>query len=141
VTFVTAGVASLMLDSTCFVLGSSLGTFILAQVLVKCHFEVFVALSKGSEIFCRNRILRFVKPDSPILIDLFRCFFFWIVNYIMAFSLQAKHILWDKLLCLLESFIWSFFLLGHSDEKCPNVEHSKHSTWAFFWIPVLLTFW
>jgi hypothetical protein len=42
VTFIMASVASLMLDSTCFVLG--LGTFILAHVLVKCHFEAFVAL-------------------------------------------------------------------------------------------------
>jgi hypothetical protein len=46
-----ASVASLMLDSTCFVLELSLGTFILAQVLVKCHFEAFVSLFRGSEIF------------------------------------------------------------------------------------------
>jgi hypothetical protein len=45
VTFVTVSVASLMFDSTCFVLGLSLGTFILAHVLVKCHLEAFVALS------------------------------------------------------------------------------------------------
>jgi hypothetical protein len=44
VTFTTASVASLMLDSTSFVLGLPLGTFILAHVLVKCHFEAFVAL-------------------------------------------------------------------------------------------------
>jgi hypothetical protein len=44
VTFVTTSVAYLMLDSTCFVLGMSLGTFILAYVLVKCHIEAFVAL-------------------------------------------------------------------------------------------------
>jgi hypothetical protein len=44
------------------------------------------------------------------------------------FSLQAKQLLWDKLLCLLESFAWSLFLLGHSDEMCPKVEHSKHLT-------------
>jgi hypothetical protein len=44
VTFVTAGVASLMLDSSCFVLRLALGTFILANVLVKCYFEAFVAL-------------------------------------------------------------------------------------------------
>ncbi len=44
VTFVTASVASLMLDSTCFVLGLPLGTFILVHVLVKCHLEAFVAL-------------------------------------------------------------------------------------------------
>jgi hypothetical protein len=36
VTFVTASVASLILDSTCFVLTLPLGTFILAYVLVKC---------------------------------------------------------------------------------------------------------
>jgi hypothetical protein len=44
VAFVTAGIASLRLDSTYFVLGLPLGTFILAHVLVKCHFEAFVAL-------------------------------------------------------------------------------------------------
>jgi hypothetical protein len=44
VTFVTASVASLILDSTCFVLGLPLGTFILAHVLVKCHIEAFLAL-------------------------------------------------------------------------------------------------
>jgi hypothetical protein len=44
VTFVMVSVASLMLDSTCFVLGLPLGTFILAHILVKCHLEVFVAL-------------------------------------------------------------------------------------------------
>jgi hypothetical protein len=44
VTFVMTSVASLMLDSTFFVLGLPLGTFILAHVLVKCHLEAFVAL-------------------------------------------------------------------------------------------------
>jgi hypothetical protein len=44
VTFVTASVAGLMLDSTCFILGFPLGTFILAHVLLKCHLEAFVAL-------------------------------------------------------------------------------------------------
>jgi hypothetical protein len=43
-TFVTAIVAYLMLDTTCFVLGMPLGTFILPHVLVKCHLEAFVAL-------------------------------------------------------------------------------------------------
>jgi hypothetical protein len=66
-TFVTVSVACLMLDSTYFVLGLSIGTFILAHVLVKCHLEAFVALSISSGIFCRNRILRFTKPDSPVL--------------------------------------------------------------------------
>jgi hypothetical protein len=42
VTFVTTSVASLMLDSTYFVLRFPLGTFILAHVLVKCHLEAFV---------------------------------------------------------------------------------------------------
>jgi hypothetical protein len=51
VTFVTTGVASLILDSTCFILGLPLGTFILAHVLVKCHLEAFVALSRSSKIF------------------------------------------------------------------------------------------
>jgi hypothetical protein len=44
-TFVTISVASLMLDSTCFLLGLPLSTFILAHVLVRCHLEPFVALS------------------------------------------------------------------------------------------------
>jgi uncharacterized oligopeptide transporter (OPT) family protein len=44
VAFVMTSVASLMLDSTCFVFGLPLGTFILAHVLVKWHFEAFVAL-------------------------------------------------------------------------------------------------
>jgi hypothetical protein len=44
VTFVTVSVASLMLDSTCFILRLPLGTFILAHVLVKCHLEAFVTL-------------------------------------------------------------------------------------------------
>jgi hypothetical protein len=44
VAFVTASIASLRLDSTYFVLGLPLGTFILAHVLIKCHFEAFVAL-------------------------------------------------------------------------------------------------
>jgi hypothetical protein len=44
VTFVTASVSSLMLDSTYFVLGLPLHTFILAHALVKCHLEAFVAL-------------------------------------------------------------------------------------------------
>jgi hypothetical protein len=41
-TFVTTSVASLMLDFTCFVLRFPFGTFILAHVLVKCHFKAFV---------------------------------------------------------------------------------------------------
>jgi hypothetical protein len=59
VTFVMASVASLMLDSTCFVLGLPLGSFILDHVLVKCHFVAFVALSRSSRIFCRNQTLWF----------------------------------------------------------------------------------
>jgi hypothetical protein len=57
VTFIMASVANLMFDSTCFVFGLSLGTFILAHVFVKYHFEVFVALSRSSEFFCQNRKL------------------------------------------------------------------------------------
>jgi hypothetical protein len=57
VTFVTASIASLMIDSTYFVLGFLLGTFILAHVLIKCHLEAFAALSRSSEIFYQNRIL------------------------------------------------------------------------------------
>jgi hypothetical protein len=52
VTFITGSVASLMLDSTCFILRLPLGTFILAHVLVKCYFEAFIALSRSSGIFC-----------------------------------------------------------------------------------------
>jgi hypothetical protein len=70
VTFVTTSISSLMFDSTCFVLGFSLGTFILAHVLVKCHLEAFVALSKSSRIFCQNWTLWFIKPDNPVLTDL-----------------------------------------------------------------------
>jgi hypothetical protein len=58
-TFVTVSVVSLMLESTCFILGLSLGTFILAHMLVKCHFKASVALSRSSGIFCRNWIVRF----------------------------------------------------------------------------------
>jgi hypothetical protein len=76
VTFVMASVASLMLDPTCFVLGLPLDTFILANVLVKCHLESFVALYRSSRIFCRNRILWFAKPDSPDLTDFFDNFSF-----------------------------------------------------------------
>jgi hypothetical protein len=90
ITFVTASVASLMLDSTCSILGLLLRTFILAHVLVKCHFEAFVALSRNSGIFCRNRILRFVKLDSPILTNLLRRFFFWVISYIVSFFFAAK---------------------------------------------------
>jgi hypothetical protein len=67
VTFVTASVTSLMLDSTCFVLGLPLDTFILAHVLLKCHFKAFVALYRSSELFLTktklsglpNRTIRF----------------------------------------------------------------------------------
>jgi hypothetical protein len=51
-TFIMTSVSSLMLYFTCFVIGFSLGTFILALVLIKCHFKVFVALSRSSGIFC-----------------------------------------------------------------------------------------
>jgi hypothetical protein len=51
VVFVTIGVASLMLDSTCFVIGLPLGTFILAHVLIKCHLKAFVGLSRIFGIF------------------------------------------------------------------------------------------
>jgi hypothetical protein len=51
VTFVTASVASLMLDSTSFVLGLPLGTFILTHVLIKYHFKAIVTLYRSSRIF------------------------------------------------------------------------------------------
>jgi hypothetical protein len=90
VTFVTASVASLMLDSTCFVIGLPLGTFILAHVLVKCHLEAFVALPQSSEIFYQNRILRFAKPDNLVLTDLLRGFLFWTDIYIVTFFFANK---------------------------------------------------
>jgi hypothetical protein len=52
VTFLTTSVVSLVFDSTCFVLELPLGTFILAHVLVECHFGAFLALFKSSGIFC-----------------------------------------------------------------------------------------
>jgi hypothetical protein len=58
-----------VLNSTFFVLGMPLGTVILAYMLVKCHFEAFIALSRSSGIFCRNWTIRFTKPDPPILTD------------------------------------------------------------------------
>jgi hypothetical protein len=70
VTFITVSVASLMLDPTYFILGLPLDTFILAHVLVKCHLEAFVTLSRSYRIFCQNQILCFAKPDSPVLINL-----------------------------------------------------------------------
>jgi hypothetical protein len=90
VAFVTTSLASLMLDSTCFVLRLPLGTFILTHVLVKCHLEAFVALSWSSKIFCQNRIFRFTKPDSPVLTDLIQCFFFWTDSYIVPFFFATK---------------------------------------------------
>jgi hypothetical protein len=69
VTFVTASVPYLMLDRTFFVLGMPLGTLIIALVLVKCYFGAFVALSRSSEIFCRNWTLQFLQTcfDSSFL--------------------------------------------------------------------------
>jgi hypothetical protein len=93
VTFVTTCVASLMLDSTCFVLELPLATFILAHVLVKCYVKAFVALPRISKIFCQNWNIWFAKPDSPVLTDLLRSFFFWTDSYIVVFFLQPKQLL------------------------------------------------
>jgi hypothetical protein len=90
VTFVTVSVAGLMLDSTCFVLGLPLGTFTFAHLLVKCHLEAFVTLLQSSEIFCQNQILKFAKPDSMILTDLLRSFFFFTDSYIVVFFFTTK---------------------------------------------------
>jgi hypothetical protein len=90
VTFATASIASLMLDSICFILELPLGTFILSHVLVKWHLEAFVALPWSSKFFCQNRILRFVKPYSLILTDLFQSFFFWTDIYIVVFLFATK---------------------------------------------------
>jgi hypothetical protein len=54
VTFAMASIASLMVDSTCFILELPPRFFILAHVLVKCHFEAFVALSINSGFFLPN---------------------------------------------------------------------------------------
>jgi hypothetical protein len=90
VTFVTTSVASLILDSSCFVFGFPFSASTLGHVSLKCCFEVFVALSSGSEIFCRNRIIRFVKLDPQILADLLHCFFFWTCNNFVAFFIASK---------------------------------------------------
>jgi hypothetical protein len=86
VTFVTASVAYLMLDPTCLVFEMPFDTFILAHVLVKCHFRAFVALSRSSGIFCRNRTVRFLHTcfDSSFLRP---SAIFW------YFSLQPKYLL------------------------------------------------
>jgi hypothetical protein len=89
-TFVTTSVAGLMIDSTCFVLGLPLGTFFLAHILFKCHFEAFVALSKGYDTFYRNWTIQFAKPDHSVLTDLLCHFFFWTVNDLMAFFFASK---------------------------------------------------
>jgi hypothetical protein len=90
VTFVIVSVASLMLDSTCFVIGLPLGTFILVHVSLKCHFETFVTLSRNSKIFYRNQTIWFVKPDHPVFADLLYHFFFWIVSDLMPFFFTSK---------------------------------------------------
>jgi hypothetical protein len=48
VTFFMTSVASLMLDSTCFVFGLHFGTSTLAHIPLKCHLETFIALSSAS---------------------------------------------------------------------------------------------
>jgi hypothetical protein len=83
VTFVTASVAYLMLDPTCFVLGMPLSTFILAHVLIKCHFEGFVALSRSYGIFL-------LKSDNLIFTYLLRLFFSWTVSYTVDFFFAAE---------------------------------------------------
>jgi hypothetical protein len=90
VTFVMASVAYFIFDPTWFVLGMPLGTFILPHVLVKCHLETFVTLPWSSKIFWQNRILRFAKPDSPVLKNLLQSFFFWTDSYIVAFFFATK---------------------------------------------------
>jgi hypothetical protein len=45
INFVTPNVASLIIDSTRFVLGLPFGIFILTHVLVKCHLKAFITLS------------------------------------------------------------------------------------------------
>jgi hypothetical protein len=89
-TFITTSVACLMLDCTCFVLGLPLGILILAHILFKCHFDAFVALSKGSGIFYRNWTIQFAKPDHLVLADLLHRFFFWTVSNLMAFFFASK---------------------------------------------------
>jgi hypothetical protein len=81
-----------MLNSTFFVLGLLLGTFIFAHVLVKYHLEAFVALCRSSNIFCQNQILQFAKSDSSVLTDLLRRFFLDRQLYFGIF-LQPKNLL------------------------------------------------
>jgi hypothetical protein len=108
-TFVTASVVSLIFDSTCFVLGLPLGIFIRDHVLFKCHFEAFVALSISSRIFCRNQTIWFAKLDPLVLTDLLRCFFFWIVSYIVAFFFTSKATsLSSRELCLVIFLVGTF---------------------------------
>jgi hypothetical protein len=90
VKFITASVAYLMLDPTCFVLRMPLDTFIHPHVLVKYHLEAFVALSWSSKICCQNQILRFAKPDSPVLTDLLQSFYYWTDSYIVVFFFATK---------------------------------------------------
>jgi hypothetical protein len=65
VTFVTT---SLMLDSTCFVLGLPFGTFILAHVFAKRHFKDFVALPEILEFSVETRLSDFDRHASMLLL-------------------------------------------------------------------------
>jgi hypothetical protein len=127
VTFVTTSVASLMLDPTCFVLGLPLGTFILTHVLVKCHLEAFVTLFRSSRIFYQNRILRFTKSDessfdrlASTLLLLNNQLYCDLFLYNQSTFSKISFFVFQRVL------LGHFFLLGYSDEKCHNVEHSKH---------------
>jgi hypothetical protein len=135
INFVTANVASLIIDSTCFVLGLPFVIFILTHILVKCHLKTFITLSWGSKIFWRNQILRFAKPDSPVLTDLLQSFFFGHTTILWYFSLQPNHLLWDKLLYLLKSFTWSFFYWDIRIRNVPmlSTQNTGHVLSSLYW--------
>jgi hypothetical protein len=90
VTFVTVSVAYLILDSTCFVLGMPLGTFILLMCLSSATLNPLLHCPEVLNFSTKNQILWFAKPDSPILTDLLRSFFFWTDSYIISFLFATK---------------------------------------------------
>jgi hypothetical protein len=90
VTFATASVANLIFNILCLVLRLLLGASILAHVFIKCSQKDFVALSKGPDLFSRNRNIRFVKPDYPVLTDLSFCFLSWTCSNLVTFIFASK---------------------------------------------------
>jgi hypothetical protein len=104
VTFVTVSVASLILYSTCFVLVLPLGAFILSHVIVKCHCKTFAALSRSSNFFVKTGLSGLPNRTLWFSHTCFDASSFGQSAILWPFSLQAKHLLWYKLVYLLESF-------------------------------------